>query len=179
MADAFQTPGGELADGAAVQRDVLLAFEYSYNHDDWVFPLADALLGVTAQAATWTPNSADTETRNIWQIVLHMTVWTENIVERMHQRERGEPPGRPAEGSWPALPPVLDENAWQDTQQRLWNAMNGLRSHISDTSIAAMLDTGNAGYSQLADLLCRLIHNAYHIGQITKLRDCMAATPLI
>jgi hypothetical protein len=27
----------------------------------------------------------------------------------------------------------------------------------------------------LADLLCRFIHNGYHIGQITKMRECQAA----
>lgn len=174
MAQLIQNPSDELVDAAAVQRDVLLAFEYSHNEEDWVFPLSEALAGVTAEEAAWTPDSADPQSRSIWRIVLHMTVWTENIVERMRQRTRGERPGRPAEGAWPDLPSALDEDAWQQAKQRLWAAVTAMRSHIAETSIASMLDQGEAGYSQLADLLCRLAHNAYHIGQITKLRDWYA-----
>lgn len=44
----------EQVDGRAVQRDVLIAFEYAHNEDDWVVPLAEALAGVTAKEAAWT-----------------------------------------------------------------------------------------------------------------------------
>jgi uncharacterized damage-inducible protein DinB len=162
-------------DGIAMRRDVLLAFEYSHTEDDWVFPLAEALEGLTAQEAAWTPAGSDPETRSIWRIVLHMTVWTENIVERMAQRTRGEQPGRPSEGAWPELPEICDDTAWAAAQQRLSNALASFRAHITETPPAALLDQGNVGYSQLADLLCRFAHNAYHIGQITKLREWKAA----
>jgi hypothetical protein len=92
----------------------------------------------------------------------------------MGQRERGERPGGPSEGAWPPLPPTLDEDAWADMQRRLWEAIAAFRSHIAGTPPAALLDPGDAGYTQFADLLCRLVHNAYHIGQITKMRDWMA-----
>lgn len=165
----------DLVDGQAVRRDVLLAFQYAHNEDDWVFPLAEALSGVTAADAAWTPDSSDPESRSIWRIVLHMAVWTENVVDRMEQRKRGERPGRPAEGAWPPLPSTLDEAAWQADQERLENALMALRAHIAGTHAAALLDPGAAGYSQLADVMCRLVHNAYHIGQITKLREWMDA----
>lgn len=165
----------EWVDGQAVRRDVLLAFEYAHNEDDWVFPLADALAGVTAPGALWKPDPNESGQRCIWQIVLHMTVWTENIVERMGQRMRNEPLGHPQEGAWPALPDTLDEVAWEASKQRLWKSLTALQAHIQSTAPAAMLDHGAVGYSQLADLLCRLIHNAYHIGQITKMRECQAA----
>ena len=160
-----------------MRRDVLLAFEYAHNREDWVYPLADALAGVTAQEAAWkpSPDKPDPDMRCIWQIVLHMTAWTDNIVQRMAQRIQGEPPGKPPEGAWPPLPATMDEAAWEDAQRRLWNALAALRAHIEATPPAALLDCGNVGYSQFADLLCRLIHNAYHIGQITKLREWRAA----
>jgi|SRR5579884_1060598 len=164
-----------LVDGQAVRRDVLIAFEYAHNEDDWVFPLADVLAGVTAQEALWKPDPDDAKQRCIWQIVLHMTVWTENIVERMEQRMRKELMGGPQEGAWPPLPLTLDEVAWEASKQRLWTSLAALRVHIETTPPVALLDQGTVGYSQLADLLCRLIHNAYHIGQITKMRECQAA----
>jgi len=165
----------EQVDGLAVRRDVLIAFEYAHNEDDWVFPLADALAGITAEEAVWKPDPNDTEFRCIWRIVLHMTAWTNNIVERMAQRMRGERPGKPPAGSWPPLPASPDVAAWEDAQRLLWESLSALRAHIEATPPVVMLEQGNAGYSQLSDLLCRLIHNAYHIGQITKMRECHAA----
>lgn len=125
--ETMSEQGGETVDGGAVQRDLLLAFEYAHNEDDWVFPLADALAGLTAREAAWVPDSGDPEARSIWRIVLHMTVWTENIVQRMGQRERGERPGGPPEGAWPPLPSTPGEDAWTDTQRRLWDAVATLR----------------------------------------------------
>lgn len=162
-------------DEQAVRRDVLAAFEYAHNEDDWVTPLADALAGVTVQEAAWKPGEGSPDVRCIWQIVLHMMAWTDNIVQRMAQRNRGEPPGKPPEGDWPPLPATMDEAAWENAQRRLWDALAALRAHIETTPPAALLNQGNVGYSQFADLLCRLIHNAYHIGQITKLREWRAA----
>jgi len=160
-------------DGEDVRRDTLIAFEYAHNEEEWVFPLSEALAGLTADEAAWIPSSTDPDSRSIWQIVLHMTVWTENIVQRMGNRERGERPGRPSEGAWPALPTILDEQAWEESQRRLWKSLAAMRAHIAETPPAAMLDQGNVGYSQFSDLLCRFIHNAYHIGQITKMRELM------
>ena len=147
-----------------MQRDVLLGFEYSYLHDDWVNPLADALGGVTVEEALWSPAP---DSKGIWEIVLHMAVWNENIVLRMRSGE----PVRPAEGAWPPLPAIPDESAWRDSQRRLWDALASVRVEIESNAPEALM----RGPWGLADLLCRFNHNAYHIGQITKLRECMAA----
>lgn len=171
----MDAPRNELVDGQAVQWDVLIAFEYAYKEEDWVFPLADALAGVTAEEALWKPDPDDPEQTCIWQIVLHVAVWNENIVERMGQRTRNEPMGHPSEGAWPPLPNTLDEAAWEASKQRLWQSLTTLRTHIETTPIAALLDYGTVGYSHLDDLFCRFIHIAYHIGQITKMRECQSA----
>lgn len=107
----------EPVDGKAIRRDVLLALEYSYNQDDWVCPLLEALEGVTAREAAWVPTC---DRQSIWEIVLHMTVWTENIVERMGQRMQGRLPGRPSEGAWPSMPAVRNDSAWEAAQRRHW-----------------------------------------------------------
>jgi hypothetical protein len=147
-------------DGDALKKEVLVAFDYSYLHEDWVYPLADALAGVTAEDAAWRPG---TDVKGIWDIVLHMAVWTENIV----LRKRSGDPVRPEEGAWPPLPPVPDEAAWEAAQSRLWDALAALRAQIEGDPPAALR---NGPYG-LPDLLCRFIHNAYHIGQITKMRE--------
>ena len=151
-------------DQEAVRRDVLIAFEYSYQHDDWVYPLADALAGVTAAEAAWRPGP---DLKGIWNIVLHMAVWTENIVERMRSGEDAHP----AEGAWPPPPAVPDEAAWEAAQRRLWDALAALHAYIETNTLDAL---AGSPYG-LGDLLCRFIHNAYHIGQITKMRELRAA----
>ena len=151
-------------DEQAYKRDVLIALEYSYVHEDWVNPLADALAGVTAEEAAWRPGP---ERKGIWDIVLHMAVWTENIVERMRSGENA----RPAEGAWTPPPAVPDEVAWEDAQRRLWDALAALHAYIEARPPASLWGSPYG----LADLLCRFIHNAYHIGQITKMRELRAA----
>ncbi len=147
-------------DEDAFKRDILTAFEYSYVHDDWVFPLADALAGLTAEEATWRPGP---DFKGIWDIVLHMAVWTENIIQRM---QRGEPV-RPEEGAWPKLPDKPDEQSWAAAQRRLWNSLSALQSYME----ANPLDSLSGSPYGLGDLFCRFIHNAYHIGQISKMRE--------
>jgi len=151
-------------DNEQVKSHVLTAWEYVYLHDDWLNPLADALEGVSVEEALWRPGP---DTKGIWEIVLHMAVWTENIVERMRTGERA----RPAEGAWPVLPESPDQPAWELSKARLWQSLEDLRKHV-EAGPPEQLMSGPWG---LADLLCRFIHNAYHIGQITKMRECMAA----
>lgn len=149
-------------DGESVKNSVISALEYSYLHDEWVNPLSEALQGVTAEEAAWRPPDA----MGIWDIVLHMAVWTENIVERMRTGQKA----RPDEGAWPSLPAVRHEAAWERDKRRLWTALDALRAYLLSLPPEGLM----AGPWGLADLLCRFIHNAYHIGQITKLRECRA-----
>jgi hypothetical protein len=157
-----------------LQRDALQAFEFAHNREDWVHPLADALAGVTAQEALWRPGP---NLKGIWDIVLHMAAWTENCVQRIQSGKHS----KPAEGAWPPLPSAPDEAAWAAAQRRLWDALTALRAQIEATPSVALLDctvgNGHQSWSPLVEVLSRLIHNAYHIGQITKLRECRAARP--
>ena len=152
-------------DEATFKKELLVGLEYSYLHDDWVHPLADVLAGVTADEAAWRPAP---DAKGIWDIVLHLAVWTENIIERMKTGERA----RPAEGAWPPPPAVPDEAAWQQAQRRLWDALNALRIYMEENT----LDQLAAGPYGLGDLLCRFIHNGYHIGQIVKMREILGAS---
>lgn len=139
---------------------LLIGLEYSYLHDDWVEPLEDALAGITADQARWRPADG----MGIWDIVLHLAVWHENIVERVCS---GETVG-PAEGAWPPVPDVADEDAWTNAKGRLRRSLDSVRAMIETTPVSRLLA---APYGP-GDLLCRFIHNGYHIGQIVKLREC-------
>lgn len=145
------------------REDLRTAFEYSWLHDDWVNPLQDALEGVTAEQALWRPPAP--EAKGIWDIVLHLAVWNENIVERV---ETGQAV-RPAEGAWPAAPKEADEQVWEASKRRLWDSIERLRDLVENAPIEKI----RSSYYGMGDFLCRFLHMAYHGGQITKLRECM------
>jgi hypothetical protein len=147
-------------DEHAIKQEILTAYEYSYIQDDWVNPLTDALSGVTAEEAAWRPGP---DLKGIWDIVLHLAVWIENMIERMRTHEDV----RPAEGAWPQPPSIQDEAAWEAAQKRLWTALAAMHSYIKTNPLDALA----GGPYGLADLLCRFTHNGYHIGQITKMRE--------
>src|SRR6476659_1713269 len=96
----------------AIRKELDIAFEYGYAHEDWVNPLAEALEGVSARAALWRPSA---EGKGIWDIVLHLAVWNENIVERTETRQKAHP----SEGAWPSPPSNPDETAWMRDKARL------------------------------------------------------------
>jgi hypothetical protein len=102
-----------------MRNQILIGFQYSFKHDDWVNPLDEALEGVSAEEAAWRPGP---EGKGIWDIVLHLAVWTENIIERMETGEKAHP----EEGAWPAPPDTTDEAAWQAAKDRLTRALDDL-----------------------------------------------------
>jgi len=140
------------------QEVVSIAFEYSYLHDDWVTPLSEALEGVSVEEALRKVGET-----SIWMIVLHLAVWNENIVERIETGEKTHP----TEGAWPALPAVQDEAAWETAKRRLWDSLELVKGLIEHTPIET-IDSRAYG---LGDLFCRFNHMAYHVGQITKMRE--------
>jgi hypothetical protein len=151
-------------DETALRKAVVEGFEYSYIHEDWVTPLEEALEGLTPEQALWRANPAST---CIWEILLHLTVWTDNIVYRIEQNG----PDHPIEGAWPTLPNPANQETLQQTQERLWQSLDRLKVLVETTSFQQI----EASRYGLGDLLCRFTHNGYHIGQIVKMRECMEA----
>lgn len=154
-------------DSEIVRDDTLIAIKYSHDEDDWVTPLAEALEGVSAEDAEWTPVIPSDKVKSIWEIVLHMALWTENMLVRMH----GDPKARPEEGSWPSMPKDRSEEAWEAAKARLIEAVESLRREVKSGDMAVLTTPIEGWGNLLEDILCRTIHNAYHIGQITKMKQ--------
>ncbi len=148
-------------DEQALRHEIKVAFEYSYLHDDWVTPLEEALEGVTAEQALRRPRP---NSKGIWEIVLHLAMWNENIVDRIRTGQ----PTRATEEHWPPLPPTPDEAAWEAAKKRLWDSLESMRVAIE----AAPMEKIVGMHYGLGDLFCRFNHLAYHGGQIVKLREC-------
>jgi hypothetical protein len=149
-------------DEASLRREIGLAFEYSYRHDDWIAPLDEVLEGLTAEQALWRPAGVE---KGIWEIVLHITVWNENIVARVTTGTVA----KPRDGNWPTLPSPSGEPEWEQAKARLRSSLASVQALIADNPV----DVLHSGPYGLADLLCRCTHNGYHLGQITKVREWM------
>ncbi len=152
-------------DEQRIKRDVLSLFEYAHDRPDWVNPLREALDAVTAEDAAVNPSL---NTRSIWQIVLHMTVWSKNV-ERWYPGYHHDLP----EGSTPPIPATRDEAAWDAARQRLIDTIEQLRAEIQAKPPSELLEPAPEGTTLFEEYLGRMIHNAYHLGQITMLRECL------
>lgn len=143
-------------------RDLILTtFEYTYLHDDWSHPLAEVLAGITPDQAAWRPGP---DLMGIWDMVLHLTVWNDNIIERIQTGQMTHP----SEGAWPPKPVDLDEANWDAAKSDLWASTERLKDLIQTVPFEKI----RASPYSFADLACRFTHMAYHIGQIVKLREC-------
>lgn len=149
-------------DDEALRKEIGVAFEYSYLHEDWVNPLSEALAGVTPAQALWTPKPGEVEP--IWRIVLHVALWNENIVERIRTGEATFPPDRKP---WPDLPEERTEEAWEQAKKRLWDSLALVKTTIETAPMEKILGM----HYGLGDLFCRFNHIAYHVGQITELKE--------
>lgn len=141
---------------------VRIGFEYSYMHEEWIEPLEQVLDAVTAEGALRRPAGG----MGIWDIVLHLAVWNENIVDRIRTGEKSPP----SEGAWPPHVETADEVAWSAAKDRLWQSLHAVDQLLQTCSLE---DIQKSPYG-LPDLLCRLTHNGYHIGQIEKMREIWA-----
>lgn len=148
-------------DDSSVRGLLVTLLDYSCVHDDWSHPLDDALAGLTAEQAEWRPGP---NLMGVWDIVLHLANWNENMVSRV---ETGEI-SRPKEGAWPPMPPERTEAQWEAAKNRLRISLRSLRDLVEKTPLEK-IDASPYG---IPDLTCRFIHLAYHVGQIVKLREC-------
>jgi hypothetical protein len=154
-------------DDRVLKEALLTAFEYSYLHEDWVSPLQDVLAGLDATEARFRTTP---EGKCIWEVLLHVAVWNENIVERIRTGQAT----RPVEGAWPQMPDSGDEAAFEQAKARLWASLDSVRLTIADSPVSLL---AAAPYG-IADLICRFTHIGYHLGQITKLRQSYPSSTL-
>lgn len=145
-------------DDRNVIRDLLLIYDRTHREGDWILPLIDSLDGVTAQEAAWKPMP---EEASIWEIVNHAFSWTHHIEQRLQGREI----------EYEGWPPQTDfsEAAWQQTRTRLQETLQALRTQIEAIRAAELYQDHQDG-TLFRGIMSVVIHNAYHTGQITKLR---------
>ena len=144
--------------------------------DPWHGPSLGALL------ADVTPGDAAahpvTGAHSLIEIVLHLAAWTREVGSRL----RGEPPGAPAAGDWPACAGDA-ESAWAAARRSLDEAHSDLLQLVQRLPAGRLserigesrepaLGTGVTVAAMLAGLAQ---HDAYHGGQIAILKRALVA----
>ena len=112
-------------------------------------------------------------THTIWELVLHMTAWTEEVASRV----RGVGSKEPDRGDWPPVK-ATSPDAWAAALAELQQARQQLlteidRSHEEDFHLHVksfkepFIDTGATRAHTVSGLI---EHDAYHLGQIAMLK---------
>ena len=115
---------------------------------------------------------------SVWELVLHMTGWTNEVRRRL----AGNAPGEPQEGDWPAVGDPT-EARWKRALSRLDEAHAALvadLARLDDSDLARpvgeqrdpALGTGVTVGGMLVGIAQ---HDAYHTGQLALLRKALAA----
>jgi uncharacterized damage-inducible protein DinB len=109
----------------------------------------------------------------MWELVLHMTSWTDEVRRRLG----GAEPGTPDAGDWP---PVTDvsEAAWERAKAGLAAAHAALladAARLSATDLARRVGTVRdpelgTGVTYAGLLVGLAQHDAYHTGQLALVR---------
>ena len=131
-------------------------------------PLTQILQKITATQAATRPIAGG---HSIWELVLHIAAWKNEVRHRIE----GGLAGEPAEGDWP---PVGDttEAAWKEALDNLELAHRLLVSAVKDFSETNLLVPSNDSRADgLAPTYYELLHgvvqhDVYHAGQIAILK---------
>ena len=162
------------SDLEALRRDLHAA----YDGDPWHGPsITGVLNGVTAEAAAQRPIPG---AHTIWELVLHMAVWTREVASRAGGADAKNPPE-----DWPAARFGGGQAAWQAAQDELAAAQKELESVVAalgpDDLLRVVgdqrdpaLGTGLPVGTVIRGLLQ---HHAYHQGQISLLKRAVNPGP--
>lgn len=143
-----------------------------HSGDPWHgSPLRDLLADVDAAQATRRPIA---HAHSIWELVLHITSWKQEVAKRA----RGGPASEPQSGDWPAVGDPSPAR-WQAALNALEEAHRDLIAAIEALSEDRMLEATNdprnrplgTGVSYYVMLHGIVQHDVYHSGQIALLKN--------
>ncbi len=145
--------------------------EREYKGDPWHgSPLTHILSDVDHRLASARPLAG---AHTIWELVLHLTAWKNEIGRRL----AGAPAGEPPEGDWPT-PPGDSADHWRQAIDALDEAHRGLIAAVRQVPDARLLaptndprnrETGE-GVTFYVLLHGIVQHDIYHAGQIALLK---------
>lgn len=148
------------------------ALKRAHDGAPWHGPSrAEVLSDVTVAEAAYRP-SPDSHT--LWEIVLHMRSWTEEVL----RRAQGAVPDEPVAGDWPDMPTPQNEATWRATLASLDVAHAALLQFVQDMSDAQRAtrvaarpgEMPDSAITQRAMIRSLAEHDVYHTGQLALLK---------
>lgn len=142
--------------------------------DAWHGPSVIEIMGrMSSSGAAGKPIAG---AHTIWELVLHMTSWTNEV----RRRALGAQAAEPVEGDWPSMPAPSEEE-WAKAKAALIESHEGLCStlvHFPPSRLdeivgderSAPLGSGVSYYVMLHGLV---EHHTYHAGQIALLAKAL------
>ena len=134
--------------------------------------------GLTARAA----GERASAPYSVFELVFHMNYWMEYELQRLG----GHSPAYPehAAQGWPREPAPATEDEWQSAEARFASLLGRMSQLARDETaggrpvpITSQASHANQG-ATLRDVLWQtLVHNAYHLGQVTTVRRMLGAWP--
>ena len=157
MATAHHPSGAEAAALAHELRTLT-------HGEAWHGPaFAELLEGVSAEAASARPIPA---AHTIWELVLHVTAWT-NVFRR---RLEGAGVEEPEEGDFPS-PPSPSPAAWDGARKALFEAHDALTDRVARlTADDLRAKITGRDYDAHFQVRAAIAHSVYHSGQVGLLR---------
>jgi uncharacterized damage-inducible protein DinB len=155
---------------------VLDQLRRTHDGDPWYGSSRVRLLaGMSALDAARRPAGA---AHSVWELVLHMTAWTDEVRRRL----AGAEPATPEAGDWPAVGEVSDV-AWARAMERLAVSHSALLAdaeRLSPEDLARPVGDGRdpalgTGVTRAGLLVGLAQHDAYHIGQLALTRRLVEA----
>ena len=146
-----------------------------HDGDPWHgSPLMHILEGITAAQASAKPIASG---HSIWELVLHMTAWKNEV----RRRVSGAPARTPEEGDWPD-PGQPSEARWRDARVQLQKAHAELAAAARSLTETQLWQPTNdprnrelgSGVSYYILLHGIVQHDVYHAGQIALLKKAAA-----
>jgi uncharacterized damage-inducible protein DinB len=134
----------------------------------WFAGLERALQGSTAAEAAWVPSEG---VNSIWQLVNHMTFWTQYIINVITGEPNPEGHIDNAITFGSAGDPV-DEAGWEAAKAKLLQVQARLKGLLAETDLSQPPAGRKTAVGKLvADIN---LHNAMHLGQIILMRKMRA-----
>jgi uncharacterized damage-inducible protein DinB len=144
------------------------AIDRSVSGPMWHGPaLADLIGDVTAEQAAERviPNA-----HSIWELVLHMTAWTEIVRARIVGSPLGDPT---SDEDWPPIPDSSAEG-WRSAVERVKEAHRELAEDVAKLDDSELIGrVPGKDHSVLTMLHGVIEHDAYHGGQIAVLKRAL------
>lgn len=146
------------------------SIERSLSGPMWHGPsLIDLIGDITASDAAARPVPG---AHSVWELVLHLTTWTDIVRDRITSRE---PVEATPERDWPKVQDT-SADAWRDAVERLKDAKRQLAEEVRGLPDAKFEEPVPGRDYRLAVMLRGVVeHDTYHGGQIAILKKSMGS----